>query len=376
MRCPGGQDNDVIDAANNSARWELGSEFHWPGLPEPPLLPWPQPAVWYMLARHAVAAVAQMGSRNKRTLWLPSYFCSEVAECCRRYCEICEYRDMPSWSEPDWKSLEPRSRDIVVAVNYFGVRDDAPWKNWRKRVRCILLEDHSQDPFSVWAATSTADFAFASARKTLSIPDGAILWSPQGRKLPSQPVDGDWSGSALKGAAMIYKMEYLRGAGTDELKRRFRELQLRGEDLMRKSDISAISPSSFAYVADGVPRAWRNQRLANARHLLNKLTNVERIDCMTSRWPEGAVPFVLAILFRSRRERDECQFLLQRYKIYCPVHWVCKTSDGAALDLSARILSLPIDQRYGNPDMDRIAEVLEHGLAASVEASPRRAGQE
>jgi hypothetical protein len=163
---------------------------------------------------------------------------------------------------------------------------------------------------------------------------------------------------------MVYKMEYLRGAGTEELKRRFRDLQLRGEDLMRKTEISAISPGSFAYIADGVPQAWRDRRLANSRRLLSRLRVVERVDCMIPRWPEGAVPFALPILFPSRGERDEFQALLQRHKIYCPVHWVCKTSDADALDLSARILSLPVDQRYGNPDMDRIADVLEHGLVA------------
>jgi hypothetical protein len=366
-------------APSNSVRWELGSEFHWAGLSEPPLLPWPQPAVWYMLARHSVAAVAQMESGNKQTLWLPSYFCPEVAECCRLYCEIREYRDMPFWPEPDWKSLEPKPQDIVLAVNYFGVRDGTPWKDWRKRVRCILLEDHSQDPFSAWASTSTADFAFASARKTLPIADGAILWSPQGLKLPSQPADGDWSGSALKQAAMIYKMEYLHGAGADELKRRFRDLQLGGEELMRTSRISAISPSSFAYVRDGAPQAWRKQRSANVRHLLRKLRNIERqtFDCMISRWPEGVVPFVLPILFRSRRERDECQSVLRQHRIYCPIHWVCETTDTETLDLSARILSLPIDQRYRELDMDRMAEVLLEGrLTASTEASPSRMGRE
>ena len=317
-----------------------------------------------MLARHAVAALVQMESENSPTLWLPSYFCPEVAESCRGRCEIREYRDLPHWDEPEWKSLDPMPQDIVLTVNYFGMRDQAPWKDWQERVHCVLLEDHSQDPFSRWAATSTADFAFSSARKTLPIPDGAILWSPTGRKLPSPPDGGDWSGSALKGAAMIYKMEYLRGAGTDELKRRFRDLQLRGEDLMRKTEISAISPGSFAFIADGVPQAWRDQRLANCRHLLSRLRGVERVDCMVRRWPEGAVPFAVPILFSSRGERDECQALLQRHDIYCPVHWICNTSDADALDLSARILSLPVDQRYGNPDVDRVADVLEHGLAA------------
>jgi hypothetical protein len=366
-----------MNTADKQSRWEIGSEFHWQGLPEPPFLTWSQPAVWYMLARHAVAALVQMKSGNEPTLWLPSYFCPEVADCCRPFCEIREYRDMPFWDEPDWKSLEPRSQDIVLAVNYFGVRDGTPWKDWRKRVRCILLEDHSQDPFSEWASASTADFAFASVRKTLPIPDGAILWSPKGLKLPSQPVDGDWDGSALKAAAMLYKMEYLRGAGTDELKRRFRDLQLKGEDLMRKSRISAISSSSFVYVAHGVPQAWRHQRSTNARHLLNKLRHIEHIDCLISGWPDGSVPFALPIRFRSRRERDEGQSLLQQHKVYCPVHWVCYTRDVEALDLSARILSLPTDQRYGERDMELMADVfLGHGPSASMEATSSRAGRE
>jgi hypothetical protein len=364
----------LIEDANRLARWELGSEFHWPGLPEPPFLTWPQPRVWYMLARHAVAAVAQLLSGNNPTLWLPSYFCPEVADYCRHFCEIQEYRDTPSRAEPDWKSLHPKGHDLVLAVNYFGVRDGTPWQTWRERHRCILIEDHSQDPFSQWASRSSADFAFASIRKTLPVADGAILWSPMGLALPSHPAEGDWSGSALKLAAMIYKTEYLRGAGTEELKKRFRDLQLKGEGIMRKSQISAISPSSLAYVVDGVPQAWRNRRLANARHLRKNLTRVERADCMFSAWPDGAVPFALPIVLRSQRERDDCQSQLQQRRVYCPVHWVCRTTDTEALDLSARILSLPVDQRYTERDVERIVEVMLHaGPTGSLRQDNREA---
>jgi hypothetical protein len=350
----------LIEDRNDQARWELGSEFHWPGLAEPPFLTWPKPRSWYMLARHAVAAVVQLLSEKSPNLWLPSYFCPEVADYCRQYCGIREYRDLPSRAEPDWKSLEPRPNDIVLAVNYFGVRDGAPWKNWREGQPCTLIEDHSQDPFSQWASTSSADFSFASARKTLPIADGAVLWSPVGLTLPSQSAEGDWGGSALKLAAMIYKTEYLRGAGTVELKIRFRDLQLRGEQLMRKSQISAISPFSYAYIEDGVPRAWRDQRSANARHLQNNLRRIEHSRGMFSDWAEGMVPFSLPIVFRSQHERDACQSLLQQRRIYCPVHWVCQTSDPEALDLSTRILSLPVDQRYTARDMERIVEEMLH----------------
>jgi hypothetical protein len=316
-----------------------------------------------MLARHAVAALVQLNSANlnsanRPALWLPSYFCPDVADCCSRYCEIREYRDLPHWDGPDWKSLQPQAHDIVLAVNYFGVRDGEPWKNWREQTACVLLEDHSQDPFSEWALESTADFAFASVRKTLPIADGAILWSPKGLPLPEQPVDGNWSGVALKIAAMIYKAEYLCGHGTDMLKTQFRKLQLKGEDLMRRSRISAISPPSFAYIADGAPKSWRRQRADNAQHLLGNLRQNDRVHCLFERWPDGAVPFALPIVFASEQERDSCQSLLRENRIYCPVHWVCQTSDPDALALSKTILSLPVDQRYTSSDMDAISQAI------------------
>ena len=151
------------DAATK--RWELGSEFHWIGLAEPPMLRWPANAVWYALGRHA--SWASKTSRKKSTENLvANVFLSGN---CRFFisldCDICEYRDDPRWPEPDWNSLNPAQNDVVLAVNYFGVRSSAPWERWRQRVSCVLLEDHSQDPFSPWALGSSADYCFASLRK-------------------------------------------------------------------------------------------------------------------------------------------------------------------------------------------------------------------
>jgi hypothetical protein len=352
----------VRTEVNPVAHWEVGSEFHWAGLPAEPYFPWPQPAVWFMLARHAVAALIQNTIRknaaDKPTLWLPSYFCPEVADGCRNYSEIREYRDLPTLPEPDWKSLRPQSHDIVLAVNYFGVREAEPWKLWRQKNDCILLEDHSQDPFSGWALSSTADFAFASLRKTLPIADGAILWSPQGRDLPEQPPDGDWTGVVLKLAAMMLKREYLSGAGDAALKAQFRDLQLRGEAMFRTSRISAISPASAGYLANGAPKAWRARRLENGRHLISMLTGVSDPQLLFQKYPDGAVPFAVPILLATEAERDSTQLLLQQQRIYCPVHWMCRTDDPEAIALSRRILGVPVDQRYTSTDMDRIARVI------------------
>jgi hypothetical protein len=352
----------MIQTAHRS-RSELGSEFHWMGLPASPFLEWPRPANWYMLARHAIADLLRVLPGDRKTLWLPTYFCPEVAETCRDICLFREYRDLPDWNEPDWDSLRSSPGDVVLAVNYFGVRQGKPWARWHQISKCILLEDHSQDPFSAWAIHSTADFAVVSARKTLPIADGAVLWSPVSKELPPQPKDGDWNGVALKTAAMLLKTEYLQGEGDGKLKAIFRDFQLRGEQMMRASRLSAISPPSLAYVSDGVPESWRQQRSKNARHIRSRLAQLGHVRFLFNDWSDDMVPFVLPILFSTQQERDECQSLLQKSDIYCPVHWVVQTVDRDAISLSERMLSLPVDQRYSEADMNRIAEVLESNRA-------------
>ncbi len=83
-------------------------------------------------------------------------------------------------------TLQPRAGDAILAVDYFGARHGAAWRAFQAgRQDTLLIEDHSHDPQSTWATSSTADYAFASLRKTMPISDGAILWSPRGRALPA-----------------------------------------------------------------------------------------------------------------------------------------------------------------------------------------------
>src|ERR1043166_6191223 len=139
------------------ARWEAGSMFHWEEDFAPPVWTLPEPAVYFMICRHAIAALCSAQPR-RTTLWLPTCFCSEVARFCRDVADIREYRDDCRWPEPDWKSLQPQAKDLVLAVNYFGVRSPEPWRNWQAQNTCILVEDHTQDPFSAWALQSDAPY--------------------------------------------------------------------------------------------------------------------------------------------------------------------------------------------------------------------------
>jgi hypothetical protein len=338
-------------------RHEIGSMFHWEPEFSSPTCSWPCPAVYYSLCRHAIFALCAAQPRRP-VLWLPSFFCPEVARFCRDVAIIREYRDDCRWPEPDWPSLQPSTDDLVLAVNYFGVRGGEHWRLWRNRCACVLIEDHTQDPFSAWARQSNADYAVCSIRKTLPVPDGAILWSPAGHPLP-RPCDTlSCNGSWLKAAAMLYKQGYLSGALGLEVKTEFRKMQLRGESELSNGQCSRISPMSAALLSRGAPQLWREQRNLNTRELLKLLENWEIAQPVYTTWPSGHAPFTFPLVFEDEEQRNFYQDRLRQEEIYCAVEWVCDTPDNNARDLSARILSIPIDHRYGREEMRRIADVL------------------
>ena len=228
--------------------------------------------------------------------------------------------DDPRWEEPRWETIGARRGDAVLAVNFFGARTGAGWDEQRAAADWLLVEDHSHDPFSQWAVDSSADFAFSSLRKTLPVPDGGILWSPRELDLPPQPR-GSADGSELKLAAMLLKGRYLRDGGGEDLKERFRRLQLEGEEQLARSPVAAASPAAREAVIGGAPLPWRVRRSDNAVHLLGLIAGLEVAEPVFDEWPAGAAPLGVVLAFRSEDVRDRVRETLRQAGVYCPIHW-------------------------------------------------------
>jgi hypothetical protein len=344
--------------------WEIGGESHWSGLPEGPFIPWPKPHVWFALGRDAVLAIwHQYSSQNPNaTLLVPDYFCPEVTASWRQAgVRIRHYSDDPRWPYPDWDTLSPMPGDLVLAVNYFGVRTGSAWLAWhRTHEWAILIEDHAHDPLSNWALNSNADYAFASLRKTSLAPDGALLWSPRQHPLPPEPQNHNWLGSAFKLAAMIWKREYLVGStNSPATKNTFRSFQIEGEKLLSETRNQGISPWSRVLLDDGFPQRWRQQREKNVRLFLDLVSGHSGIEPLFVNWPTDHCPFNAILVFPSETHREVSRLSLIAENIYPPIHWMPLPGASArSLDLARRILTVPLDQRYGSQDVHRVASIL------------------
>ena len=349
--------------------WEVGSEFHWLGFPEGPFITWPQPSSWFALGREILLsiwkneAIVRLGSR----LLLPSYFCPHVTKAWREAgVDVRRYADDPTRPHPDWDTLDARSGDVILAVNYFGVRESSEWYQWhRQNDSVVLIEDHSHDPVSRWALDSKADYAFASLRKTLPVPDGAIVWSPKSKPLPAEPAGSNWLPSALKLVGMIWKQEYLDGCvDRGATKETYRQLQIDGEMKLENTRNLSISPWSRALLATGYPVQWRWQREKNVRQFLDLVSRVSDAQALFLDWPAGHCPFNVVLQFPSQGSRDEARNRLITSGVYPAIHWTLgRNAPRRAIDLSSRVLTIPLDQRYDAEDVRRVAGILRNPSA-------------
>ncbi len=230
--------------------WEVGSEFDWSdGMITPSSLPNLLPKAYELFAtgRAIMLSIHHLLKSHQRRLrlHLPSFFCMEATAKLQTVFDIYWYRDLPTEPTPDFNTLRPFPGDVVLAVNLFGIRIGSPWQDWLHRHNdIVLIEDHTHDPFSLWAQQSTAHYAMASLRKTLPIPDGAIIWSPQKLELP-KPYSSESFGAYQKLTAMLLKQAYINGAKIS--KDAYRLLQIQGEKQL-SHEINAAASSFTANI--------------------------------------------------------------------------------------------------------------------------------
>lgn len=344
---------------------EVGSELEWADLPTGPIEPWPESRVSFALAQHGLIGIWRhaCGGELGRTLWVPDYFCPTVIDAWRNAgVPLAQYSDDPRWCAPEWESLRPAPRDLVLACNYFGLRSPVEWERWKTvHEDVVLVEDHSHDPVSEWARNSSADYGLASLRKTMPVPDGAMVWSPRRLPLPPEPSQQNWTGSALKLTAMRLKRDYLAGKQVE--KGVYRAFATRGEaEMLAQSDL-AIAPWSAALLGDGFPSTWRQRRRENFTRFIEIISGLRGVVPLTPT-DLGASTFNPVLVFDDHETREAIRNALLRRAIYPAVHWAQRaTAARRVRDLSERILTIPLDQRYGPSDVDRVAYLIVITLA-------------
>lgn len=345
-------------------RWEQGSEIQllsYQPVENPVPEPWKGKRRFYASGRDALRALLAYGVYlGWERLWVPSYFCQEVvAALSSAGIALKIYTDAPTENELILEDCDFVPGDVVLVVNYFGLRS----KQQLNQKGILTIEDHTHDPWSDWAFHSEADWCIASLRKTLPLPDGAVLWSPVGRSLPPpSPITDERSqASLMKFASMVLKQLYLDGYPIG--KNVFRQLATAGERHIASGKISGMSSWALDLLYSFPISSWREARCSNYQVLLDCLNDLEWVTMLQSPNAADICPFSVILIFDSHQRRNHIRQRLIDVNVYPSILWsleegVVNGIPECHIDLSRRMLSIHCDMRYSEQDMERVAQLI------------------
>ena len=247
---------------------------------------------------------------------------------------------------------------VVYIVHYFGYLQKEEVlkviREYTDKYSVIMVEDLTQSLFSEY--NLIGDYGIASVRKWMPVPQGGVLFKRYGTnhlKL-CEPMVKSRDNSRAYG--MMLKDLFLSGEYDTNKKYRqvFAECEEKVDEL---KDIKQMS--DFArFIASCVDvENLITRRKENTARLHEEL-NRSGITCIREFLPKEC-PLVYPIRIA---KRDDFRSHLVEHRVYCAVHWpfdgVYMEQRGNAVKNAETLLSLPIDQRYGEKEIDYLIEVI------------------
>jgi lipopolysaccharide/colanic/teichoic acid biosynthesis glycosyltransferase len=253
------------------------------------------------------------------------------------------------FTEADWHT-------VVLIMGYFGLSVKAEREVIRKlhEQGAVVIEDITHSLLRADPASEYSNYLVASLRKWVAVPSGGWLGKQNGRLSEKPELDSNHAVEEII-SAMREKYDYLMGKV--DSKEHFLLAQAKFEnDLIHVDRLLKIDGTSLGILQSLDIQSIRKTRRNNLKTLLQGLQDLNgKVLTLPSIDPESDVPLFLPV-FLETEKRDSLRRELIERGIYCPVHW--PEVMGAESGIRKNELSLILDQRYGEDDMNAIISAI------------------
>ena len=313
--------------------------------------------------RLVLQAIEERTPECKKVALLPPFTCHTVFEPFMEFDyeirTLSMNSDLSINAEDIVRYQEKCKAGVVLVHRYYGF-DTLPLFDLAvetlQRKGVIVIEDCTQCLYSSFPISS-ADYVVASIRKWCGVPDGGFAICKEGN-FCCKPSQEDRKMVELKRVASELKCQFLfeRKGDKPTFKAKYREAE---ELLDNQNEYYAIGKLSAAIQAELDVEMLKKKRRDNYQVLLEGIRNVVGVKVIFDFMPDDVVPLYFPIL---ADDRETIQALLADNDIYAPIVWTkagnCPPIGEIANSIYEKILCIPVDQRYGVDDMQRIVRVI------------------
>ncbi len=300
------------------------------------------------------------GNSGKRC-YVPSYTCETVLAPYRKLGMELIFYDFNSKMEPVFDRNLIGKFDILHIAGYYGFSNySRSFLDLAKAHSAVIVQDITHSMFSSNGLDPLADYAAGSARKWLGVASGGVAYKKGSDfNITPLPVDNEHIARRLLLLEGASALQSPTGDSTAfDMEKRFwaAEGMLRKMFSYQASDAESIEIMEHFDVA-----TLQNKRRSNYRLML-ELINLKLPEfteyIVFPELDDDSVPSHFTILYP---ERNKLQNLLLDQGIKTTVYWPdipegCE--EFASANIYRQVLSLPIDQRYGNAEMEAIVDAL------------------
>ncbi len=286
-------------------------------------------------ARNCFEYILRSKSYNK--VLIPHYICDVMLEPVTKLNIAIEFYHINELLEPILNFEKIDSKSVLLYVNYFGIKDEYITSLSKHNINLII--DNAQSFFS--KPTEGVD-TFYSPRKFIGVADGGYLYTD---KFLDIPLIQDESINRMQ--HLLLRIDKSPEEGYLSFIQNDKSLEM--NDIMRMSKLTSKILSSIHY------EKIIEKRLVNYNFLDQQLKKTNLLQISK---PKGQVPMVYPFWTEDKVLRKR----LLENRIYCATYWpnVINSYKEGSLEhnLSNNIIPIPVDQRYGIEEMNRIVELI------------------
>lgn len=309
----------------------------------------------YASGRAALYQILNYLKKEKKIshILIPDYLCESILISIRKHdfsYTFYPINEILELEPSSFKKLYRKDASVLI-INYFGLKDLTSQIEIIRNIDkdAIIIEDDVQAYFEFKKPLNGVDFKFTSLRKTFSIPEGGLVKTSHSLPIPSKP---NTFGKYKIAAALLKAVR--EELSNDNI---YLELSEKGESIIENEMDCGISDIALKLYQSIDEKRIQERRINNAKYLIERLDEIGIQPILPLN--DSHVPLFVPVLLNNR---DSIRKEMFRHEIYCPVHWPLRGQSlkrGKIMDESE--LSLIIDQRYHEKDMNILFEIIKNG---------------